>query len=138
MFKKLISTIMLSTIILSSVTVIASAEKMRDTGKVMDFSYKVYASGSGMVDGSQNNIFYKLTPGKVHANITSRSSSDIKLELVRKGSVFNKSYGSKQLSSTGNYVWDVDTDSSKYYFPAWGGARDTTQRVKGTMHDHRP
>lgn len=138
MLKKVISTIILSTIVIGSTTVVAGASNVRDAGQNISLSYKVFDSGNGMVDGSKNNHFYKLTSGKVHANISSRTSSSIYLELVRKGTLANKSYGSKQLSSTGKYTWDIDTDSSKYYFLAWGGSRNTTQSVKGTMHDHRP
>lgn len=138
MLKKIISTMILSAVILGSTTIVANAEKARDAGKNISLSYKVYDSGSGMVNGSTNGYYYKLTTGKVHAKISSITSKSINLELVRKGTVFNKSYGTKVLSSTGNYVWDVDTDSDKYYFMAWGGPRNSTQTVKGVMHDHRP
>lgn len=131
--KKTISTAFLSIFLIFSCAIPAFA----DSGQSVWFKYRNY-SIPGSVDGSKNGEFYTLTSGGVSLDVSSTTASgdmNVSLRLSQFG--FDKECGENTIDGTGTYTWTINTNSSKYYLFAYGGANDTTQTLSGTMHDHR-
>lgn len=120
---------------------------LADNGKYMSFSIDIGPKG-GWVDGStggpnHEGIYYHLTPGKIsvqdfsyYSKVGTGEVTGVELKRERFGP--DRSYGTISPSST--MVWDIDTDSDKYYFVIYASTSTTLATVDGDgyVHDHRP
>lgn len=109
-----------------------------DTGKYSSMNWYSY-NGNGVLDGSDNGVFYSLTPGNVSFVVDSTSASSnylIYLNLKRARTGFDADYGSVTLSGAYTQRWYVDTSSSDYYIKAYSFNYNRYENANGTMHDH--
>ena len=123
--KKITSLMLLSLLILGFSSTVVKA----DNGQSVSLSF---------VDGKDNGQYYSLTSGNVTLEAT-ESTGGFKMELRRNLPIGSVGISSKSISSGAkNYVWQIDKDSTKYWFSAYGGDKAYTQySLKGKMHDHK-
>lgn len=120
--KKITSLMLLSLLILGFSSTVVKA----DNGQSVSLSFNSYA-GHGFVDGKDNGQYYSLTSGNVTLEAT-ESTGGFKMELRRNLPIGSVGISSKSISyGAKNYVWQIDKDSTKYWFSAYGGDKAYTQ-----------
>lgn len=107
-----------------------------DSGQDVYFSYDNY-SIPGSVNGSNHGWFYYLTGGGASIEVTDTTATgNMRVSLRRREIGFDVELTTAVINGTGSYWFNTDTESSKYYLYAWGGASGTTQILSGWMHNH--
>jgi hypothetical protein len=104
----------------------------------VNVSYKTYGSGHGISSGKRNGIWHHFaSKRKVTLKINSRSGSGIgKVTLYRNKAFLDSEYGTVR-ASVGSHTFGTKTniDSGQYYLIFFGGNANTTQRIRGAIHD---
>ena len=130
--KKVLSLLLCGAILLgNALTVVA------DTGVSSTMAWSVYASGSGLVDGSTEGIYYNLTGTHMTMTVSSLSGAGTKIvELRRKAGILSYGYGTNDIDLVQSYGWSPTTSSTQYYFIAYGGNASTSQKIVSKIHNH--
>lgn len=131
-FKNVISVFLLSLFIVSSFSVSAYA----DTGQKFYAKIKTGTAGYGVVDGSYNDRYYHLTPGRVGLEVKSVTpGGEFEVYLYKDGWEIDRCV--EITSTTWRRFYDIPEDSSDYYLKvAVKGASKRTYIISGLIHDH--
>lgn len=138
-FKNVIATLSIALLGISYAGVVVEANAdSRDTGKYSSMTWYSY-NGNGVLDGSDNGVYYSLTPGNVSFAVSSTNSNSsypsyMNLRRVRVG--YDADYGQRKITGTGTYNWNVDAISSEYYLQAYSFNYNRNEAIYGRMHNH--
>lgn len=139
MIKKLFSSILLATTIITFSSITASASGF---SKYFSASFNSGSSGTSYLDGSANGKYYTLTPGRASLDVTEmrgHGAVDISIRLKRFWSS-DMVVDTRRVEWAGHYTFSgvPETSSSYYLFfqcnPSFSEV-STQYNISGTVND---
>ncbi|MBI5978598.1 hypothetical protein SNJ89_14840 [Clostridium perfringens] len=106
-----------------------------DTGQNFYAKITTGTAGFGVINGSYNDKYYHLTPGRAGLEVKRVTGGEFEVYLYKDGREIDRCVGIT--SPTWLRFYDIPEDSSDYYLKiAVTGSSKATYIISGTLHDH--